>query len=120
VRLKYFELGEFECKCGLCRINDMNMEFLFRLDRARELAGVPFKINSGFRCLTHNTNVGSLPTSSHRRGLAVDIRATDNYTRHRILKALYQVGFTRIGIGPTFIHVDWDLNKPQDMTWLYN
>ena len=59
------------------------------------------------------------PTSSHIKGLAVDIKAKDSKTRGLILDALRYVGFTRIGISKTFIHVDLDYDKSQNVTWLY-
>jgi hypothetical protein len=30
-----------------------------------------------------------------------------------------EAGFNRIGIAPTFIHVDNDPSKPEDVIWLY-
>jgi uncharacterized protein YcbK (DUF882 family) len=116
--LKYFRVDEFDCPC--CGLRDMDEHFLKMLDHARLLAGVPFIINSGFRCITHNTKVGGKLTSSHRRGLAVDIKVKDSHTRFKILEALLAVGFIRIGIhDPAFIHVDLDTNKPGEMLWLY-
>jgi len=32
---------------------------------------------------------------------------------------LLEVGFTRIGIGNTFIHVDIDKDKSQNVIWTY-
>tara|TARA_R110000803_G_scaffold209155_2_gene278439 strand:- start:62 stop:391 length:330 start_codon:yes stop_codon:yes gene_type:complete len=107
---KYFKKVEYK----------MNEEFLVKLDEAREIAGIPFIINSAYRSPEQNARVGGKPNSSHLRGLAVDIKANDSRTRGLILKALRQVGFNRIGIAKTFIHVDADTEKDQDVTWLYN
>ena len=98
--------------------NNMNKDFLFVLDEAREFAGIPFVINSAYRSPEHPLSIKN-PSSSHIKGLAVDIKATDSVTRFKIVKALIEVGFTRIGIADTFIHVDLDLNKTQNVIWTY-
>ena len=97
---------------------NMNKQFLFVLDEAREFAGIPFVINSAYRSPTHPESIKN-PTSSHIKGLAVDIKATDSTTRFKIVEALISVGFTRIGIADTFIHVDLDFDKTQDVIWTY-
>ena len=81
-------------------------------------AGIPFKINSGFRCHTHNKNVGGKITSSHTRGLAVDIAYANGLDGIKILKALTPY-FDRIGVGSNFIHVDIDPDKPSPVMWTY-
>lgn len=107
---RYFK----EIDCG-----NMNQEFLLKLDRAREVAQIPFKINSAYRTPEHNAKIGGKPNSSHLKGLAVDISATDSIQRFTILKALIDTGFNRIGIAKTFIHVDDDKSKSPEVVWLY-
>ena len=97
---------------------NMSKEFLFVLDEAREIAGIPFVINSAYRSPEHPLSIKN-PSSSHIKGLAVDIKATDSNTRFKIVKALMTVGFTRIGVADTFIHVDLDLDKTQNVIWTY-
>mgnify|MGYP006151375965 CR=1 FL=1 len=97
---------------------NMYKKFLSRLDEARDYAGIPFVINSAYRSPDHPESIKN-PTSSHIKGLAVDIKAKDSKTRGLILDALRYVGFTRIGISKTFIHVDLDYDKSQNVTWLY-
>lgn len=98
--------------------NNMNKDFLFVLDEAREFVGIPFVINSAYRSPEHPLSIKN-PSSSHIKGLAVDIKATDSITRFKIVKALIEVGFTRIGIADTFIHVDLDFDKTQNVIWTY-
>ena len=105
---KYFKEVEYK----------MDADFLAKLDKAREFAKVPFVINSAYRSPEHPESIKN-PTSSHIKGLAVDIKATDSITRFKIVKALIEVGFTRIGIADTFIHVDLDLDKTQNVIWTY-
>ena len=69
--LKYFTRSEFNCKCG-CNTNYIDSDFLDMMDKARRIAGVPFKINSGYRCEKHPLSISN-PTSSHIKGIAADI-----------------------------------------------
>ncbi len=116
---KYFKLEEFKCKCGNCNGGEMNHTLIALIDRAREIAGIPFKINSGFRCNESNTASGGVNNSSHLKGLAVDIKVTDSRSRYLTIRALSLVGLSRFGIGEDFIHVDLDTSKSQKVTWLY-
>ena len=98
--------------------DNMNADFLNKLDEAREYAGIPFAINSAYRSPTHPLSIKN-PTSSHIKGLAVDISVKDSNTRFKVLDALIAVGFTRIGIASSFIHVDLDFDKSQGVIWTY-
>lgn len=113
----YFSRKEEWCPC--CHSGGLVPDFREKLNKAREIAGVPFVLNSAFRCETHNADVGGKYTSAHLAGLAVDIKAEDSRTRYLILKGLFAAGFHRIGIGKTFIHADDDLTKPAGVVWLY-
>ena len=97
---------------------NMDVNFLAKLDEAREYAGIPFIINSAYRSPTHKESIKN-PTSSHIKGLAVDISVKDSITRFKVLDALIAVGFTRVGIASTFIHVDLDFDKSQNVIWTY-
>jgi len=99
----------------------MQHEFLELLDRARELAGVPFVITSGYRCEAHNRRVGGKPNSAHTRGYAADIAASSSWQRAIVVEALFRVGFRRIGIDfkRGFVHVDCDPEKPKPRLWGY-
>jgi|TARA_R110001606_G_scaffold137924_2_gene275963 uncharacterized protein YcbK (DUF882 family) len=98
--------------------DNMDVNFLDKLDKAREYANIPFIINSAYRSPEHPESIKN-PTSSHIKGLAVDISAKDSRQRFLILDALIAVGFSRIGIAGTFIHVDLDLDKSQNVIWTY-
>ena len=116
--LVYFTPMEFECNGKLCYL-DMNEKFLERLDFARGITDVPFRISSSFRTEEHNEKIGGKPDSAHLKGLAVDISCTTSSERFRIVKALLEAGFRRIGISKYFIHVDADDTKPQNVIWEY-
>lgn len=117
--LKYFNQSDFDSCSPSCDISDVDGNLLSMLDSARELAGIPFKINSAYRSYTHELNQGRDGKSSHVKGLAVDISATDSVSRFKILSALVKSGFNRIGIHDVFIHVDIDKDKSENVLWLY-
>jgi len=114
---EYFKLEEFACPdCGK---NLISPALVDRLNEAREIAEVPFIINSGYRCEKHNKEVGGSPTSSHLKGLAVDIRTTNSSDRFKILSSLLASNFRRLGVGKDFIHADLDSAKAQEVIWDY-
>ena len=119
MELKYFTLAEFDSPDVPGSGNFMKEDFLIALDNARDIAGMPFKINSGYRTMEHNATIGGVENSSHIAGLAADIHCTDSRKRFVLIAALIAAGFTRIGIGKTFIHVDLDKDKDQRVAWMY-
>lgn len=114
----YFSLKEQACRC--CGEGRLNPAFLEKLNKAREIAGIPFVLNSAYRCEKNNEAVGGSDTSSHLDGLAVDIRCTDSVSRYKIVTALLEAGICRIGIGKNFVHCDDDIYaKIPNLIWLY-
>jgi len=116
--MKYFTEKEFKCQEETC-FEKMNKSLIEMLDVAREVAGVPFKINSSWRSKAWNDMIGGSRNSSHMRGNAVDIACTSSQNRLLIVEALLTAGFTRIGIANTFIHCDIDEALPQNVIFLY-
>ena len=117
MEFEYFKIKEFACKCG-CKTNNIDLDFIEDLDRARSYSRIKYKITSGYRCSKHPLSIKN-PTSSHIKGLAADIECKDNYDRAVILGGLAEAGFVRIGLGDGFIHVDSDQDKVQPVIWLY-
>lgn len=117
--MKHFTLNEFESPDEAGSGKKMDEEFLLMLNEAREEAGIPFIITSGYRTKQHNEDVGGVADSSHLKGLACDIASMDSRTRFLIVGALLEVGFNRIGIAGTFIHIDLDRDKTQFLIWRY-
>ena len=115
-KIKHFNKNEFACKCS-CGLNCIDRELVEKLDFAREIAGVPFVINSACRCLKHNKEVGGVSDSSHLKGVAVDIAIKNSSHRFKVLVALLGAGFNRIGIYRNFIHVDIDEEKISSVVW---
>ena len=122
--MRYFTLSEFDSPDQPGSGEMMDPDFLAMLDESRDVAGIPFVITSGFRTISHNKKLikegySASRNSSHLLGLAADIYCTDSRSRFIILDALQEVGFTRLGIAPNFLHVDLDTNKPQHRIWVY-
>lgn len=90
-------------------IKGVKHEFVQILDQAREIAGVPFPITSGFRTLEQNKQAGGVPNSAHTKGLAVDIQCTDNIKRQKMLWGLMQFRDKLfIEVAGRHLHVDMD------------
>ena len=117
---KYFNYSEFDSPDAPGSGKDhMKESFIHMLDDARERAGIPFYISSGYRTASHNQQVGGEPNSSHMIGYAADISAPIAAMRKAIIKAAVAAGFKRIGEGSNFVHLDTDPNKPQYAYWQY-
>jgi zinc D-Ala-D-Ala carboxypeptidase len=119
VSLKYFSYEEFDSPDVPNSGEYMDAEFLSMLDNARGISGIPFKINSGYRTIEHNYEVGGKPNSSHIIGKAADISVQGSRQRWIIIDSLIKAGFNRIGVAKTFIHVDSDEHKDPDVLWTY-
>jgi len=52
-------------------------------------------------------------------GIAADISCKTSKDRFDMINAFIEVGFKRIGVGSSFIHVDIDENKSQNLIWTY-
>ena len=116
--MKYFKISEFDSPDQLGSGKNMKKKFLKMIDKARDKAGIPFKINSGFRSEAHNRLVGGRVGSSHLKGLAADISCYNSDQSEKILRACIEVGFSRIGISSSFLHIDCDDSKTSAI-WLY-
>ena len=116
--MKYFKIEEFDSPDEVGSGANMCKNFLKMIDEAREIADIPFKINSGMRSKAWNERVGGRLGSSHLKGCAADVHCNNSANRSKIVTALIQAGFRRIGIAETFIHTDCDNDKPNAI-WLY-
>lgn len=117
--MKHFREDEFQCQCG-CGM-DVDPMLKEQADHAREESDTPYVITSGARCRAHNRAVGSKDSSSHIKGLAMDIRYSDTLQLVKIIRGLSLSGFNRIGVNERqrFVHADIDKEKP-DAIWIYH
>ena len=119
VVLDYFSLEEFDSPDQKGSGANMNPDFLAMLEYAREKAGIPFVITSGYRTPAHNRKVGGVTNSAHTKGRAADIRYQTEKDAEKIIRAALDAGFKRIGIGNRFIHLDNDFTLPTPAIWKY-
>jgi len=119
MRMKYFTYEEFDSPDVQGSGQLMSEELLSMLEVARKNYGKPIVINSGYRTEAHNEKVGGASKSSHLKGLAADIACATSSERFELIKILIKLGFNRIGVGGTFIHVDIDKTKSPHVMWTY-
>lgn len=122
--MRWFNYSEFDSPDEPGSGNLMDQDFLEMLDEARTLAGIPFRITSGYRTQEYHDSLTrrGYPTaknSAHLKGCAADISCTTSRDRFIIVTALLEAGFDRIGIGDTFIHCDIDWEKNAALIWTY-
>ena len=118
MHFKYFTYEEFDSPDIQGSGQMMCDTIIEMLDVVRAEYGKPIRISSGYRTAEHNQKVGGVSNSSHLKGLAVDIKVKNGRERYELLNILTKY-FYRIGIGNSFIHVDIDLDKPQNVIWTY-
>ena len=104
MQMQYFSIDEFNCQ--ETDENEMQDEFLMKLDKLREACGFPFVITSGFRSTNHSNERHKEKAGTHAQGIAADIRATTAAQKYEIVKQALLLGFGGIGVARSFIHVD--------------
>lgn len=117
MKMRYFKLSDFDCKhTGR---NEMNHDFLAKLDQLRHACGFPFIITSGYRDKTHPVEARKAKpgTGTHAQGIAADIRVSDGAQAYIIMREAFKMGFTGIARGATFVHVD--MRKTTPVNWVY-
>lgn len=111
--IRYFQRGEFACKCGGKYCNGFPAEPSERLvllaDRVRDHFGKPATVSSGLRCSQHNTAVGGVYNSRHLTGRAMDFAIAGisggellRYVQSQGVHYAYQIG------GGEYVHMDVD------------
>ena len=113
--MKYFELSEFNCQHT--GNNEMKPEFLEKLDALRHVCAFPFVITSGYRDPSHPIEAAKEIPGTHAQGIAADIRVVSSNKRFRLIKEALALGFTGIGVDPSFIHLDIRASSP--VIWTY-
>ena len=98
----------------------VDLPTLAMLDKARDIAGVPFQITSNYRTQEHTLEVGGIQNDAHTRVpcKAFDIAISDHPTRSKIIFACAEAGFRRIGFNEKHVHVDDEQTLPYPALWV--
>lgn len=107
---KYFNENE---------IKGLKPHFVEWLDTLREALGSPIFINSGYRSPSHPIEAKKEKPGAHSEGLAVDIRCKNSRDRYKLVSLALSMGCNRVGIAPSFVHIDLSKTRSKDVIWLY-
>lgn len=99
----------------LSKLSPYLKDMLLRLS---DECSFPLILTSAFRSTEYELSKGRSGSSSHCKGLAVDVACVASTNRFELIRNAFFVGFKRIGIGKDFIHLDIDVDKPKCI-WLY-
>ena len=105
---EHFKYEKLVCPCcKLLKITPRVYKHMRKLERLRQIVGIKFGINSGYRCSKHNTKVGSEETSQHRL-FATDIQPLTDDPRDvlTVYRAALSLKFKGVGLYTTFVHID--------------
>lgn len=95
---KNFKLSEIHCHGkGCCFSTKLDSKVVKLAQKMRNALGVPFTVESGYRCSYHNREVGGANGSGHIYGTALDL-TTAKVSRERLAVLAELVGVSRIGI----------------------
>ena len=115
VTYKYFKLEDFACSdTGENEIQD---EFVKKLDELREACGFPFIVTSGYRSPNHPIEAKKSSPGTHAQGIAADIAVNGGVQRRKIVHSAIILGFKGIGVDKSFVHVDTRKGTP--VMWSY-
>ena len=103
-----FKWKDFECKCSnlSCVEQKISVVLIKRLQTLREILNTPIIVTSGYRCHTHNLKSGGVKNSTHRKGLAVDVRGFKTDKEKELWLAKAKELFDGVGEYKNFIHLD--------------
>ena len=103
------------------KIANLHPKLKAKLVVLEDLMGFELTINSGFRTPAHNKQVGGVEGSEHtyNPAEAVDVKVLRSVTRYKMVQCAMGLGFKRVGMGKTFVHLGIAADKPQRVLWLY-
>lgn len=117
----HFDWTEFHSKDGSgfsggnvdsTTVRENVRRLMYKLEALRRKAGsAPITINSGFRSINHNRNVGGASNSQHTYGIAADI-VVSGKTVSQVNSIARTCGFSGIILYSTFNHVDSRIEYP--------
>ena len=119
---RYQNVSAKEFDCSHCGKNEMQPDFLQKLQALRSVYGKPMRVTSGYRCPEHPIEAKKAKPGAHASGCACDI-GIDGADAHRLLKLAFAAGFTGIGVqqkgSGRFIHLDTLEGGLRPNVWSY-
>lgn len=112
---RFFKINEFDC--SHTGFNQMDPEFIRKLDILRERCGFPFVINSGYRDATHPIEAKKAKPGMHSQGIAADIKVNNGIQRRKVVEEALKLDFGGVGVANGFVHVDSRSTTP--VMWVY-
>ena len=106
---EHFDSSEFACRCGCGGMDNgagVNPHLVQVLERMRVILGVPLELSCGYRCPTHNAEVGGVWNSQHVYGTAADVQKPYGVSLQRLYDAAEAAGADGIGMYDWGVHVD--------------
>jgi zinc D-Ala-D-Ala carboxypeptidase len=114
-----FSAAEFNCRhTGQ---NEMQHEFMVKLQALRTEFGRSMTITSGYRHPTHPIEARKTHSNGeHTQGNCCDVACTDGATRYRLIQLALKHGITRIGVAKSFLHFGiGGRGLPNNVIWDY-
>jgi zinc D-Ala-D-Ala carboxypeptidase len=118
----YPNFSKSELDCKHTGENEMQHEFMVKLQELRTLYGKPMKINSGYRHPTHPIEFRKGHSNGeHTQGMCADIAVTSSSDRYQLIKLAFELGFPRIGFHKGFLHLGLGgKGLPNNVFWDYS
>ncbi len=116
---RHFQESEFAKATPQCSLQDMNQQTMDKFDRLRDKVGMPLSFSCAYRSPEWDRSKGRSGTGAHTLGQAIDIICSDSTMRLKIVKCAIEVGFNRIGIEGSFVHLDDSTSHSQNVMWTY-
>ena len=105
----YPNFTEAEFRCRHCGRQQMQPEFMEKLQALRHQYGKPLRVTSGYRCPDHPIEKAKAHPGMHATGLAADLGVQDGDAVD-LLRLALGLGFTGIGVqqkgAGRFLHLD--------------
>jgi uncharacterized protein YcbK (DUF882 family) len=111
----YFKTSDFDCQ--ETGENEMDPEFIRKVDELRSAVGRPLYVTSGYRSPNHSIEAKKAQPGTHAQGIACDIKVSGGAERRELVKQAFYLGFTGIGVAKAFVHVDTRTTTP--VLWCY-
>lgn len=118
---KYPNFIKAEFNCKHTGENNMQHEFMEKLQKIRVAYGKSMRVTSGFRSKKHPIEAKKTHSNGeHTQGMCADIYCDNGADRFRLISLALDNGITRIGIAKNFLHLGIGGNGlPNNVIWEY-